>query len=121
MRSMHTSDHLGHLIPAGRLRRPHLEQGLRSAMNKRRAAETPSRFVVAMHPADLAWLDPTLPDLLARSLQAAAGAPRSLVVEFEAKASLSQGCPQFWAGFAGDDLLVLAESIVPSRELTSSL
>lgn len=73
----------------------------------------PTRYVVAMHPADLAWLDPTLPDVLAREMQRhpeRTGAPEigELSVEFEADKRLEQGRPRFWAGFAGDDLLVLA-------------
>ncbi len=113
MRSKCTNDHLGHLVPPGRVRRPHLEHGLTTAMRRLRTNRTvPTRYVVSMHPSDLAWLDPYLPELLARSLARTLAKPREITVEFEPDADLEPGRPRFWAGFAGDDLLVLSNADV---------
>lgn len=114
-------DHLGHLVPPGRLRRPHLEQGLLAALEHGRftagigVPSAPTRYVVSMHPADRAWLDPELQDILARVLERHAERVGLLVVggvqvEFETRPELEQGRPQFWAGFVEDDLLVLADA-----------
>jgi hypothetical protein len=110
MRSMGIDDRLGHLVPPGRLRRPALEAGLAASIEQmgRGRRTSPTRYVVAMHPADLAWLDPTLPDLLERSLSQRA----PITIEFRSDPALEQGCPQFWAGIAGQDLLLLVTADV---------
>lgn len=119
MRGIRLDDHLGHLIPPGRLARATIESGLISAMEQHRflaghgIPSTPTSYVVTMHPADRAWLSPDTEDEVTRALTRHAERARLLIVgeiavRFEADATIAQGKPAFWAGFAEHDLLVLA-------------
>jgi hypothetical protein len=103
---MRVDDHLGHLVPPGRVRRPQLEQGLRLALERSPAA---TRLVVTLNPSDRAWLDPYLEDDLARALRA------HVSIEFEANDAVPPGVPQFWAGTG--DVLVLAGEPARVRHL----
>lgn len=113
------TDALGHLIPPGRLRPSSIEQLAAEAMSARRFSagigvpSVPTRYVIAMHPADRAWLSPWTEDEIARTLEHRAEEAGMLLlgpveVEFRIDATLPIGEPRVWCGFAGEDLLVLA-------------
>jgi hypothetical protein len=119
MRVMQPDDHLGHLVPPGRLTFGDLRDRLFETMYARRflaghgIPSVPTRYVVAMNTADRAWLDPTTEDRLSRALTEHAESAGWLLVgplevEIECDMTVEQGRPRTWAGFRDDDLLVLA-------------
>lgn len=112
-------DALGHLVPPGALTFDALITGVIDSMEQRRYSSghgipsVPTRYVVTMNPADRAWFDPSTEDRVASALHRAAERAGFLViggieVAFETDAATAPGRPLFWAGFAEDDLLVLA-------------
>jgi len=116
---MRSDDHLGHLVPPGEMTTADLERALVEAMDRSRFAaglgipSIPTRYVVRLHPADRAWLDPSTEDALARALGRHAEAAGHLIVgdlevEIEAHFGTALRRPSVWAGFAETDLLVLA-------------
>lgn len=120
MRSMRLDDPLGHLVPPGSLRPSDLLADLVEVMERHRflagigVPSVPTRYAVRMNPADRAWLDPTTEDELARALTAHAERMGALVVgaievELRSDPGAALGRPSYWAGFAEDDLLVLAD------------
>lgn len=119
MRPMQLDDPLGHLVPPGLLTSEAIERLLIRAMDQRRFSgghgvpSVPTRYVMTMHPADRAWLDPRTEDRMARVLARRAEQTGQLIigriqVEFRAEDGLALGKPRTWVGFAEDDLLVLA-------------
>ena len=118
-RVIRLDDPLGHLVPPGLLRADAIEAGLITAMEQNRFASglgipsVPTRYVVRMNPSDRAWLEPDTEDVLARAIARYAERAGYLIigelaVEFAVEPDAALGRPSFWAGFAEDDLLVLA-------------
>lgn len=112
-------DLLGYLIPPGSVRASDIERGLLGAMEQRRfvaglgVPSVPTRYVVGLHPADRAWLDPCLEEDLAGRLARRAEQAGYLIlgdieVELEPDGDVAMGRPRYWAGFSGGDLMVLA-------------
>jgi len=119
MRANELKDGLGHLIPPGQLQPSSIEQLAAEAMSARRFSagigvpSVPTRYVVAMHPADRAWLSPWTEDQIARALERRADEAGMLLlgrveVEFRIDDTQPIGQARVWCGFAGEDLLVLA-------------
>ena len=111
-------DHLGFLVPPGLVTEGFLFDGLRDAMTHYRfpssggGTSVPTRYVVTLHPADRGWLNPYAEDRLAGALRRHADrsglhVDDEVVVELECDDSLAPGRPRYWAGFGGDDLLVM--------------
>ncbi|MFA5890074.1 MAG: FhaA domain-containing protein [Actinomycetota bacterium] len=74
----------------------------------------PTRYVVHMEPSDRVWMPAGAEDRMARALVRAAETAGFLivglpVVEFIADPRIASGHPTYWAGFAEEDLLVLAD------------
>jgi hypothetical protein len=116
---MRFHDHLGHLVPPSEVTEADLEHALVEAMDRSRFAaglgipSVPTRYVVRLHPADRAWLEPSTEDILARALARHAEDAGYLIVgdleiELEAHFGTALRRPTVWAGFAETDLLVLA-------------
>lgn len=113
-------DHLGFLVPPSMLTEGAVASSLFSMMDQKRfraglgIPSIPTRYVVTMNPADRAWLNPFAEDRIAAALTRHAESCGLLivgdvVVEFECDDAVAQGMPRYWAGFAEDDLLVLAD------------
>lgn len=116
---MRANDPLGYLIPPARLHPSLIEHSLASAMDQKRytsgigVPSAPTRYVVAMNPADRAAQPPGTEDRLARALERRADADGMLIlgpveVEFSCEPDLQLGRPRVWCGYAGENLLVLA-------------
>lgn len=125
-------DLLGHLVPQGELSVGDVETGLVEAMLGRRflaglgVPSVPTRYVVHMDPSDRVWMPPGAEDRMARALVRAAETAGYLIVglplvEFVADPRLSPGRPTYWAGFAEEDLLVLADPRAAAQVFATSV